>query len=88
MFLHNAYMLLFCKVKSESVMVFKLSREEVISFKDREHHVLLKKACRLHFATYFASFAPPLNCKNIVPTLQKIWNEARFAIRSYYYYSR
>lgn len=66
MFLHNAYTLLFCEVKSENVMVFKLSREEVISF----NHVWLKKARRLHLATYFASFAPPLNCKNIVPPLQ------------------
>lgn len=52
MFLHNAYMLLFCKVKSESVMVFKLSREEVISFKDRAPRIV-KEGSQTAFCNLF-----------------------------------
>jgi len=44
MFLHNTYMLQFCKVSSENATGFKLSRDKVISFKDEKQHVWLKKA--------------------------------------------
>lgn len=70
MFLHNAYTFLFCKVTAENVISFKLSKEEVILFKDEEHRVWLKKTHWLHLWTYFASFAPSPNHKNITPILQ------------------
>lgn len=58
-----------CSVIAENERGFKLPREEVILFKDEEHHVWLKTTHWLHLWSYSASFAPSQN-HNITPTLQ------------------